>query len=272
MPFLTWCESQEIKHVTQVTPDDLRFYFNMLRENHSEGGVHSFYRVIHAFFSWWEAEYEPDDWRNPFRKAKMPKPKIEPLDPVSNQTVEILVSTCVSHNFFDIRDKAILLVLFDTGVRANELIMLDRSDLGDHTLHVRFGKGRQKRYVHFGQMVKRVIAEYLRLYPSDEPSLFFNDYGDRFSYHGLRNIVERRSAIAGIESPTLHSFRRAFAINALLSGWDIYRLRDAMGHNDLKTLERYLKTVESMREDLGRMTSPADKLVLARKKKRHSRS
>ncbi|OGN72836.1 MAG: hypothetical protein A2X24_12025 [Chloroflexi bacterium GWB2_54_36] len=272
LPFIKWCDSQAISKIEQITPDIIRDYFNLLSVNHNPGGVHGYYRVIRAFFNWWFAEYEPEDIKNPFLKAKMKPPHDPPLDPVPNETVKKLLETCKTNRFYDIRDQAIIAVLYDSGIRANELIMLDRSDLDDRTLNIRFGKGKQIRLVHFGLSTKKNLTRYINKRFDLEIALFISDFGERLTYDGLRKIIVKRSVLAGVDTPSLHSFRRAFALNCLLANWDIYRLKDEMGHNSLDVLERYLKIVEAMRADLSRMTSPLDNLRITQEKKKLYRS
>jgi len=93
---------------------------------------------------------------------------------------------------------------------------------------------------------------------NNSPSLWVTDEGERLAYSGLRQIVRRRAAKASISEPSLHSFRRAFAINMLLGGVDIYSLQTLMGHADLQVLRRYLKqTTEDIAQAHG-LGSPVD--------------
>ena len=68
--------------------------------------------------------------------------------------------------------------------------------------------------------------------------------GTRLSYSGLRDIVRRRAKRADIDAPMLHSFRRAFALNCLRQGMDVFSLQRLMGHSDLTILRRYLAQEE----------------------------
>jgi len=83
----------------------------------------------------------------------------------------------------------------------------------------------------------------------------------RLSYSGLRDIVRRRAERAGVRAPTLHSFRRAFALACLRGKMDIYSLQRLMGHADLTMLRRYLaQTVEDVRKAHAR-SGPVDRLL-----------
>ena len=82
--FLTFCESQLITQVTEITPQTLREYLLALdSKGHNPGGIHAHYRVLITFLYWWEDEVEPEGWKNPVRKVKAPRVGIEPLEPAN---------------------------------------------------------------------------------------------------------------------------------------------------------------------------------------------
>jgi integrase/recombinase XerD len=85
------------------------------------------------------------------------------------------------------------------------------------------------------------MRSYLRMHPNQNPALFISKDGERLTYDGLRQLLERRAKSAKLcNKPTLHGFRRAFALNMLRSGVDIFALQRLMGHADLQVLRRYL--------------------------------
>ncbi len=121
--------------------------------------------------------------------------------------------------------------------------------------------------VFVGRQARKAIAAYLRSRTTQEPAeplwLAFNkgQAQQRLRYEGLRDIVRRRAEQANIPTPTLHSFRRSFAITMLRSGADLISLSRLMGHGSLPILQRYLK---QLKEDLGEVHaqhSPADSLL-----------
>jgi site-specific recombinase XerD len=79
---------------------------------------------------------------------------------------------------------------------------------------------------------------------------------------GLRQILRRRAAKVGIQEPPLHSFRRAFAINMLRAGVDIYSLQSLIGHTQLQVLRRYLKQTEGDLRIADALGSPVDRAGL----------
>ncbi|NLD74867.1 MAG: site-specific integrase, partial [Chloroflexi bacterium] len=85
--------------------------------------------------------------------------------------------------------------------------------------------------------------------------------GGPLRYESLRDIVRRRAEQAGVEPPTLHSFRRAFALLSLRNGVDVYSLQRLMGHADLTVLRRYLAQTTEDVQNAHRQSGPVDHLL-----------
>ena len=154
-----------MKCVEQVTADLLRRHFVTLSETHNPGGVCGQYRTLRAFFRWLvDEEIMPPQWRNPMLKVKPPKVNLEPLEPIPLEDVRALIDTCSAGTNMDDRDRAIFLVLLDTGVRAQELCDLNREDvnLETGTTLVRYGKGGKTRTVFLGKRSRKAVRAYVR--------------------------------------------------------------------------------------------------------------
>ncbi len=261
--FITWCDSQAVKTIDQLTPELLRGFFIALTERgHKAGGVHAFYRTVRAFLRWYAVEFEPTDWRDPLRKVKPPKVDIEPLEPVSLETIRAMLDTCTRGKFTGERDRAILLFLLDTGVRAGELLALDKQDVDVLTgdVLIRKSKSRKPRSVFIGRSARRALRAYLKLCEPGK-ALFVTDEGERLHMNGLRQILLRRAKRAGVPAPSLHSFRRAFALAMNRAGVDLLTIARLLGHSDMSILERYIKqTSEDLRGSHER-GSPVDGMM-----------
>ncbi len=106
--FLDFCDTREIERISQLTPTTLRQYLLQLEaDGHKPGGKHAAFRTLRVFLYWYENEVEPPDWSNPIRKVRAPKVPIEPLEPVSFETVSELVAVCPHDTFMGDRDVAI---------------------------------------------------------------------------------------------------------------------------------------------------------------------
>ena len=262
--FINWCDTQAVKTIEQITPELLRaFFVAMTEKGHKAGGVHAFYRTVRVFIRWYILEFEPLEWRDPLRKVKPPKVDIEPLEPVPLETIRALLDTCKRGKFTDERDKSILLFLLDSGVRAGELLALDKTDVDILTgdVLIRKSKSRKPRTVFIGRQARRALRAYLKLREDMARALWVTDEGERLRMAGLRQVMVRRSKRAGVRVPSLHSFRRSFALAMKRAGVDLLTIARLLGHSDLSLLERYIKqTGEDLRDEHTR-GSPVDGML-----------
>jgi integrase/recombinase XerD len=260
--FIAYCDGQAATQIGHLTPDFLRRYLLVLAESHNPGGVHAYYRSLRAFLRWVEAEeIMPPEWRNPMAKVKPPRVPENVLEPVALEDVARLLDACKGGQHAD-RDRAIFLLLLDTGVRAMEFCRMTLADvdLGSGAITIPRSKSGKPRTVFIGRKSRRALRAYLRTRRDNSPALFVSAFADRLTYSGLREILRRRSMDAGIEEPTLHQFRRAFALNFLRNGGDVYTLQRLMGHSDLSVLRRYLKLTDQDTQAAHAKYSPADRL------------
>ncbi len=146
-----------------------------------------------------------------------------------------------------VRDRAILEVLYASGLRVSELIGLKPGDLDlEVGLLTCLGKGRKERLVPVGGVALRWVARYLReVRPRlskdvGDPSLFLNQRGRRLSRMGLWSIVRRHAVTAGVEGVlTPHVLRHSFASHLLERGADLRSLQAMLGHADISTTQIY---------------------------------
>lgn len=263
-----FCECQMIKTIDQIDVPVIREFMAWLEANgHNPGGRHAFFRATKAFLNWAAEEIEDDlvDWKNPFLSKRLKAPKVDEqlLEPVNEDHIRALLSVC-DDSFTGKRDLAIFYVLIDTGVRAMELASLQTEDIGwgDHSIMIRHTKNHHPRTGFFCRETKSALRAYLKLRDDDSPFLFITttDF-DQFTYDGLRAVVVRRAKQAGIPNPTIHAFRRTYAITMLRKGVNVFQLQRLMGHGDLQVLTRYVK---QMKEDLRAahdIGSPVEELL-----------
>jgi len=249
--FLSWCAMQKIATVDEVDAHALRkFIVYLEEEGHNRGGVIAYIKALRAFFNWYALE---TDSPSPMKRIKTPKPILDPLEPAKAEDIIAMIKVC------DMRDKAILLFLLDTGVRARELIQINVADVNfiTGTIRILHGKGGKSRIVFIGRKTRKA----LRAYVKHTGSLFQTADGGRFTYSGLRQVMRRKAEKAGVPVPALHSFRRLFAITMLRNGVDIYTLQLLMGHADLQVLKRYLKLTQTDSLLAHQKGSPVEKLL-----------
>jgi integrase/recombinase XerD len=157
-----------------------------------------------------------------------------------------------------IRDRAILEVLYSTGVRRMELVRLELRDvlLEQGTLFIRLGKGGRDRVLPLGHRARKWINRYLadvrgRLAPEGASNtLFLTDYGEPFRKNRLGDLVKRYIARTHLSVPgACHPFRHACATHMLENGADIRYIQALLGHADLSTTQIYTRvSIEKLRE------------------------
>lgn len=139
------------------------------------------------------------------------------------------------------RDRAILELLYATGLRVAELCALDAADLDRFQGTVRvLGKGSKERIVPVGDQALRALDAYLALRPAGEGPLFQNLRGGRLTVRNVHRIVKARARGAGIARPVSpHTFRHTFATHMLDQGADLRLIQDLLGHSRLSTTQKY---------------------------------
>lgn len=266
--FSTFVQEQGVDQVADLAPRHIRMFMDALADGHTPGGSHAYWRAVRAFVRFLVREGALE--RDPLRSVRPPKVDEELLEPVEPEVVQALLATC-DRSLVGLRDAAALMVLLDSGLRAGELIALniDDVDLQSGAIIVRHSKSRRPRTVFVGRKTRNALRAYRRVRPSaapDDPLFVAQRHGQelgRLSYTALRDAVRRRASRAGVPAPTLHSFRRGFAINMLRSGADIVSLSRLMGHGSLPIVMCYLRQERGDLAGVHAARSPVDALVRA---------
>jgi integrase/recombinase XerD len=166
-----------------------------------------------------------------------------------------------------IRDRAILEVLYASGMRVSECISLDldkfiADDKGTHFLRI-VGKGSKERLVPLGEAAAKACSDYLvrsrplLLKNRREIALFLNQRGDRISRQGVWNIIRKAAKRAGInEEITPHTFRHAFATHMIERGADVRSVQELLGHSSVVTTQIYTMVTSDTLRETHSMTHP----------------
>lgn len=143
----------------------------------------------------------------------------------------------------ELRDRAVLETLYSTGIRASELIGMNREDISRHDRLIRIrGKGRKERIVPVGNKALNAIDAYLRQRKAGgEPAaVFTGPSGNRLTARTVQRILENYRKKLGLTSKASpHTLRHSFATHLLESGADLRSLQELLGHTSLSTTQRY---------------------------------
>lgn len=160
------------------------------------------------------------------------------------------------------RDRAILLVLLDAGLRASELcdLVIEDYDVKQGRLHIRHGKGNKGRYVYLGESARKALWRYFAERHNVQPTepLFRTWRGNHMDRNALRHMIQNCADRAGVPAATVHRWRHTFAINYLRNGGNVLELQRLMGHERTDTLRIYVDLAQTDLQDAQRRASPAD--------------
>jgi len=163
---------------------------------------------------------------------------------------------------FEHRNRAIVLALLDSGIRATELCKLKMQDYNQRRGRIFVeGKGAKKRNVYLGSTARKAIWRYLADRDNtDDPDapLFANQYGKPLHRHWLRRMIAEIGERANVANVHPHRFRYTFAIQYLRNQGDIFTLQRLLGHSSLKMVRYYLSLAEVDAETAHRRASPVD--------------
>jgi integrase/recombinase XerD len=161
-----------------------------------------------------------------------------------------------------LRDRAVILLLLDTGVRAGELCALTIGDLHlkSGRLSVISGKGGRHRYVYIGSVTKTAIWHYLQeRNDGGNPDMpLISNTGQAMSRSWLRKHLVKIGATVGVPKCNPHRFRYTFAIQYLRNGGDAFSLKAILGHSSTKMVNHYVKMASADIELIHRRASPVD--------------
>jgi integrase/recombinase XerD len=234
------------KDLLELRSQDLSDYMGVLR---TKGlSARSVARAVHAARGFFRFAVREDRLSaDPMQNLKAPRsfkglPRL--LNPAQ---VEALLAAPDPKTLYGLRDRAILELLYATGLRVSELGALRPRDLDMEVGLLRcMGKGSKERLVPMGRVAGLCVNEYLAgarttlLRGSGSPYLFLNNRGQRLSRMGLWLIVRRHAVTAGVAQVlTPHVLRHSFASHLLERGADLRSLQVMLGHADISTTEIY---------------------------------
>lgn len=253
--FLEWAEkNHNVTKPGELTARHVREYIVLLVDRgKKDTTVWNNARAIRTMFKFWHAErYLPADI-----KFELPKKRKKRLPVLSAGDLERVLKAC------NVRDKAIVMFLADSGLRRGEAIKLNWSDVDmqNGLVQVKEGKGGKDRSAVVGARTRRALLAYRRTLSPDRRDgvLFKTDEGTRFTGSGMLAVFVRLRKKTGINfSP--HAMRRTFTILSLRAGMDVLHLQGLGGWESLDLVYHYAQMEDQDLLQAHKKHSPIDNL------------
>ena len=257
--FIWYCKQNEFPQVQKLTAVHVRhFLWYLASESHrwnstspaakrqaTSTTVNGYFRALRTFFNWLEREELIIE--NPFKNLKPPKIDKKVIQALSPTEIDRLFKVCSGKSMLDVRNKAILSVFLDTGLRISELANLTLNDVNidNASLFIRHGKGGKQRIVRIGNKAQKALWRYITIYRKSESNhLFINRNGEPLSLLGLKILIKRLGDKAKVKAHP-HKLRHTFAISFLRAGGDVFSLQYLLGHSTLQMTQRYLQSLDA---------------------------
>ena len=265
--------------ISDISTNQLRQFLDYLRNDYtpnrltgnseplSSRTIRNYWIVLRSFYTWATTELDVEDVMDALSPPKAMDAVITPVKP---EDVQAMLEVCLEtkdgrQHPNGYRNRAILLTLIDTGMRATELCELKIADYDERTgrLDVRNGKGGKGRVVFLGTKARKALWRYLveREDRHDPEAPLFATIGNRhLSRSWLRKVVVKIANKAGVKDIHPHRLRHFFAIQYLRNSGDIFTLQRILGHSSLDMVKRYLAIADVDAERVHKLASPADNL------------
>lgn len=255
-------EGEGICNVKDVTATSLNSYMlSMENEGRKPATISRSIASMKAYFHFLcdMGQLQED----PTKKLKAPKIEKKMPSVLSTEEVTRLLEQPSGDSPKELRDKAMLELLYATGIRVSELISLKVSDVNLSLEYLSCAATNKGRVIPFGSVAKEALKRYLqegrRKLVEDESTewLFTNCFGQAMSRQGFWKLIKYYGEKAGIESEiTPHTLRHSFAAHLVHNGADLKSVQEMLGHSDISTTQIYMQMTENKLRDVYMKAHP----------------
>ena len=239
--FFKFLNDYKIKDIKKITKETVRLYFLKQKNNNiSNRTLGRYYSSLNSFFLY-SIEHEYIGV-NPLKFIDYPKYTKKIPEYIYDYQLEKLLNEKTSENVeIELRNKLIIHLLLDTGVRVSELVNIKVRDIDVEERIIKvFGKGSKERFVFFTSKTKELLTNYLikRKEKAITDNLLINYKGEKLTERSVQKIIKLVGEKIGLDIHP-HLLRHTFATDLLNKGADIRMIQELLGHENLDTTQIY---------------------------------
>lgn len=231
--------------VEEITQEQINKYLETIVDKPiSKSSKATYIRHIKIFLKWLHKEVKVQYSYKSIRVPKSPKKRVKIY---SDEEIKMILDKVVAENeLLTIRNKCIIALMYDSGLRQSEVCNLQRKefDLKNKRMCVH-GKGNKDRVVPMGEFTRKLVEKYLDMCPYSSEYLLVNRHGDKLTCNAVKLLISKISKELPFELSS-HKLRHNFATNYCIDQYeekgqvDIFRLSTLLGHEEVETTKRYL--------------------------------
>jgi integrase/recombinase XerD len=261
--FLEFCKSGKVSEMKQITPALIQKYMiTLAKGNRAEASAKRALVAIRMFLRFGKLNgLVEDDFTGILEGPKLWQRL--PIICSKKQVVDLLEAPSPKEKYY-LRDKAILELLYATGVRASEVAGLKISDLNLDVGYLRcIGKGSRERVIPLGRVAAAATLEYLKDMRPKLAKSFSGDFlllsrtGRPMGRIEIWRLIKRYAARAGMpKNLTVHTLRHCFATHLLAGGADLRSVQEMLGHVDISTTQIYTHVDQERLREIHRKFHP----------------
>lgn len=249
--FILYCSQNGAKSIENVTDDYIIKYMEYLNFLGKSDATKS--RVIaslHSYFNFLISQSVIDN--DPTKNIKGPKTARKIPEILDAKEIMLLLSQPDGSDYKSIRDRAMLELLYATGIKVSELIELNLSDVNSQIGIIHMHNSKHERIIPIYPAANKHLTEYCTIarpalvQNSEEEHLFTNINGQPMSRQGFWKIIKHYAEKAGIKKDiTPHTLRHSFAAHLLENGAQLKDIKDMLGHSDISSTQIYAHLIKS---------------------------
>ncbi len=260
--FVNYLMENNVKNLTTTNKTTIITYLIYLQNNgKATSTISRNIASIRCFYQFLLLNNKVD--KDPTSNLESPKAEKKIPSILSLIEIDTLLSQPEVSSSKGVRDKAMLELLYATGIRVSELISLDVKDVNLEMGYIKCCTGTKERVIPIGSVAMKILKEYLEEYrkffikADIETSLFLNCQGKQLTRQGFWKIIKAYTKKANIDKTiTPHTLRHSFATHLIQNGADLKSVQEMLGHSDISTTQIYMNLSKNKIKDVYNKAHP----------------